>query len=63
MPTGGSHCLATNCTCLKLPAHEEVETPPHPKSGDQEILDVRVWWKNQMLQSTTLPMQGITVHF
>jgi hypothetical protein len=32
-------------------------------SQEQEMLDVRLWWKNQMVQPTTLPMSGITVHF
>ena len=27
-----------------------------------QILDIRVWYKNQMLQSTTLPLEGIRVH-
>jgi len=42
--------------------HEELELHLIPNEVSQ-ILDVRVWWKNQMLQSTTLPLEGIKVHF
>ena len=46
----------------KAPVHEEPELHLIPNEASQ-ILDVRIWWKNQMLQSTTLPLQGIHVHF
>jgi len=46
----------------KAPVHEELELHLIPNEVSQ-ILDVRVWWKNKMLQSTTLPLEGIRVHF
>ena len=46
----------------KAPLHEEVELHLIPNQTTQ-ILDIRVWHKNQMLQSTTLPLEGIRVHF
>jgi len=46
----------------KAPVHEELELHLIPNEVSQ-ILDVRVWWKNKMLQSTTLPLGGIRVHF
>jgi hypothetical protein len=46
----------------KAPIHEELELHLIPNEANQ-ILDIRIWWKNQMLQSTTLPLQGIHVHF
>jgi hypothetical protein len=46
----------------RAPVHEELELHLIPNEVSQ-ILDVRVWWKNQMLQSTTLPLEGIKVHF
>lgn len=46
----------------KAPLHEEVELHLIPNQANQ-ILDIRVWRKNQMLQSTTLPLEGIRVHF
>ncbi|MGA2821033.1 MAG: hypothetical protein ABSF61_10310 [Anaerolineales bacterium] len=46
----------------RAPIHEEVELHLIPNEASQ-ILDIRVWSKNQMLQSTTLPLEGIRVHF
>jgi len=46
----------------QAPLHEEVELHLIPNQANQ-ILDIRVWHKNQMLQSTTLPLEGIRVHF
>jgi hypothetical protein len=46
----------------KAPLHEEVELHLIPNQASQ-ILDIRVWHKNQMLQSTTIPLKGIRVHF
>lgn len=46
----------------KVPPHEEVEIHIVP-SDAQRILDLRVWWKNTMVLSTTLPLEGIRVHF
>jgi hypothetical protein len=46
----------------KAPVHEELELHLIPNESSQ-ILDVRIWWKNHMLQTTTLPLQGIHVHF
>jgi hypothetical protein len=46
----------------KAPLHEQVELHLIPNQ-DKGILDIRIWYKNQMLQSTTLPLEGIRVHF
>ncbi len=46
----------------KAPLHEEVELHLIPNQANH-ILDIRVWHKNQMLHSTTLPLEGIRVHF
>ncbi len=46
----------------KVPLHEEVDIHLVPNEA-QHILDVRIWWKNNMVLSTTLPLEGIRVHF
>jgi len=46
----------------KVLPHEEVELHLIPDQ-DKGILDIRIWCKNQILQSTTLPLEGIRVHF
>jgi hypothetical protein len=46
----------------KAPLYEELELHLLP-NVDTQILDVRIWCKNQMLQSTTLPLERICVHF
>jgi hypothetical protein len=46
----------------KVLPHEEVELHLIP-DRDKGILDIRIWCKNQILQSTTLPLEGIRVHF
>ncbi len=45
----------------KAPLHEEIELHLLPNT-DSQVLDVRIWCKNQMLQSTTLPLERIRVH-
>jgi transposase len=45
----------------KAPLHEEVELHLIPNQAHQ-ILDIRVWHENKMLQSTTLPLDGVRVH-
>jgi hypothetical protein len=42
--------------------HEELELHLVPNE-DHRIMDIRIWFRNQMLQSTTLPLKGIHVHF
>ena len=46
----------------KVLPHEEVELHLIPNQ-DKAILDIRIWCKNQILQSTTLPLEGMRVHF
>jgi transposase len=46
----------------KAPPHEEVELHLVPNET-LRIIDIRVWFGNKMLQSTTLPLEGIRVHF
>jgi transposase len=46
----------------KAPPHEEVELHLVPNET-HGIIDIRVWFGNKMLQSTTLPLEGIRVHF
>ena len=46
----------------KVLPHEEVELHLIPNQ-DKGILDIRVWCMNKMLQSTTLPLEGMRVHF
>jgi hypothetical protein len=46
----------------KVLPHEEVELHLIPNQ-DKGILDIRIWCKNQILQSTTLPLDGMRVHF
>lgn len=46
----------------KAPLHEEVDVHLLPNSTGQG-LDVRIWSGNQMLQSTTLPLETSPVHF
>jgi len=46
----------------KVLPHEEVELHLIPNQ-DSRILDIRIWCKNQILQSTTLPLEGVRVHF
>jgi hypothetical protein len=45
----------------KAPLHEEIELHLLPNT-DSQVLDVRIWCKNQMLQSTTLPLERTRVH-
>jgi len=42
--------------------HEELELHLVPNE-DRGIMDIRIWFRNQMLQSTTLPLEEIHVHF
>jgi len=46
----------------KAPLREEVEVHLLPNLASQ-VLDVRIWSGNQMLQSTTLPLESSRVHF
>jgi len=46
----------------KVPLHEEVDIHLVPNEA-QHILDVRIWWRNKMVLSTTIPLVGIRVHF
>ena len=45
-----------------VPLHEEVEIHLVPNEIRQ-ILDVRIWSRNKMVVSTTLPLEGTRVHF
>jgi hypothetical protein len=42
--------------------HEELELHLVPNE-DRGIMDIRIWFRNQMIQSTTLGLKGIHVHF
>ena len=42
--------------------HEELELHLVPNE-DREFMDIRIWFRNQMIQSTTLPLEEIHVHF
>jgi hypothetical protein len=46
----------------RAPLREEVEVHLLPNLASQ-VLDVRIWSGNQMLQSTTLPLESSRVHF
>jgi|GEM_PF-1915951 hypothetical protein len=61
MPSAAFHSSAGRYIPRALP-YEEVELHLVPNEG-HGIMDIRVWFKNQMLQSITLPLEGIRVHF
>jgi hypothetical protein len=46
----------------KAPVLDEVELHLIPDEARQ-ILDIRIWSASRLLQSTTLPLAGIRVHF
>jgi hypothetical protein len=46
----------------RAPLREEIEVHLLPNSARQ-VLDVRIWSGNQMLQTTTLPLESSRVHF
>jgi hypothetical protein len=41
--------------------HEELELHLVPNE-DHGIMDIRIWFNNQMLQSAIIPLHGIHVH-
>jgi len=45
-----------------LPLHEEVELHMIPDSARQ-ILEIRIWWDQQMVHSVSLPLANSRVHF
>jgi len=45
-----------------VPIHEYVEIHLVPDT-EKQTMRVRIWWKDQMVQSVTLPLQGFRVHF
>jgi transposase len=46
----------------KAPLHEDVELHLTPDE-DHQILDVRIWSSDHLVQTTTIPLDGIRVHF
>ena len=45
-----------------VPLREQVEAHRVPNLNKQ-LLELRIWWNNQMVHSVALPLQGIRVHF
>jgi hypothetical protein len=45
-----------------VPLREDVEVHLIPNL-DQQVLDVRIWWENKMVQSVSLPLSNLRVHF
>ena len=46
----------------KVPLREEVEVHLIPESI-KEIMHIRIWWKDQLVHTLDLPIQGFRVHF
>jgi len=45
-----------------VPLYEEVEIHLTPDSLKQ-VMDIRIWWNDQMVHSVSYPLQEFTVHF
>ncbi len=49
-------------TVPKVPLREEVDIHliPHPA---KQVMDVRIWWKRNMVHAVSIPLAGFPVHF